>query len=124
MGTFAAEDNPDLACIQIDQGHTYFTEWTKDDTADYNANCNTASVEDENFNNAINVYPNPIVNTLHIKLVVGQKFKKAQIFNMLGKEVLTTSNSTIDMSSFPSGIYLLKIENTENSVAVRKIVKK
>ncbi|MEP2169718.1 leucine-rich repeat domain-containing protein [Polaribacter sp.] len=119
-----ATDNPDLACIQIDEGHTYFGDWEKDETAEYSTvDCNTLSVVDENFNNTIRVFPNPIINTLHINLSTEQEFKKAQIFNMLGKEVLTTSATTIDMSSFSSGIYLLKIENTDNNVVLRKIIK-
>ena len=124
LGTLNVTENPDLTCIQIDEAFTP-TEWEKDTTAEYNTNCGaTANTVDENFNNTINVFPNPIINTLHINLATGQEFKKAQIFNMLGKKVLTTTNTSIDMSSFSSGIYLLKIENRKNNIAVRKIIKK
>ncbi|MHA7944637.1 leucine-rich repeat domain-containing protein [Formosa sp. 3Alg 14/1] len=120
-----ATNNPDLTCIQIDEGHTYFGDWDKDETADYSTiDCNALSIADENFHSTIKVYPNPIINTLFINLEGKQEFKKAQIFNISGKVLLTTSNTTIDMSSFSAGIYLLKIENTENKVAVRKVIKK
>ena len=69
------------------------------------------------------VYPNPTKNILNI-LTNNVTINSISIYDMLGKEVLTTKevNNSIDVSSLKSGIYLVKIATNEASVT-KKIVK-
>ena len=48
------------------------------------------------------VFPNPADNILHINCT---EWIKGEIFNSLGKEVLQFTNTTIDVSQLPEGIY-------------------
>ena len=46
-----------------------------------------------------------------------------QVFTLLGKKVLEATTTIIDFSAIATGVYVLKVENTEGKVAVRKIIK-
>ena len=61
-----------------------------------------------NIVNDINfiVFPNPVKNTLNTN-VYGQK----RIVNILGKEVLSSKQKTIDVSSLSSGVYFIIYQN-------------
>lgn len=81
------------------------------------------SIEDNEFNSSIRMYPNPVTSELNIRLKTGDKLKSVQISNVLGEAILTTRNNEINISSLPAGIYFLKLENTEGKAGVRKIIK-
>jgi YVTN family beta-propeller protein len=82
----------------------------------------------------INVYPNPVTNTLTIdipQVAVGSMqeiVSNIAIYNLLGEEVYSTTNNklettnNIDVSPFPSGVYVVEVR-TEKGVEVRKFVK-
>lgn len=61
-----------------------------------------------NIVNDINfiVFPNPVKNTLNTN-VYGQK----RIVNILGKEVLSSKQKSIDVSSLSSGVYFIIYQN-------------
>ena len=59
----------------------------------------------------LTVYPNPATNKLTIKSSLNYQNIKITILKMFGESILTITNQTeIDISSIPSGTYLLKIE--------------
>jgi hypothetical protein len=72
----------------------------------------------------ISIYPNPVANVLH--LFFEKEFEpgiEIQIINTLGKVVSETPyNSDINVSSFPSGVYFLKIKNFEKQIAQKKFI--
>ena len=68
----------------------------------------------------IQVYPNPANGLLNIE---GQGIMLISISNLLGQTLQETKaedNTTLDMSRFESGMYLIRIE-TENGVTIQKV---
>ena len=71
-------------------------------------------------NNPISVYPNPVTNILNI---TGIDNTKVEFITDNGSIIHTDiSNSTIDLSGFRSGIYILNISNNSQSKSF-KIIK-
>jgi hypothetical protein len=74
--------------------------------------------------NVIKIYPNPSDNNLTIE---GENIYTIQCFDVIGRElktiVATAQKTTIDISNFPAGMYILKIISN-NKVHNCKIVKK
>ncbi|GGG53565.1 S8 family serine peptidase [Bizionia arctica] len=82
--------------------------------------------EVELFQNQMNVYPNPVLNELHISMPSTEKQVQVIVYNILGKKVLETqinSSSIINVSSLSNGIYLLKLE-TQNGTQTKKLIKR
>ncbi|WP_146185847.1 Ig-like domain-containing protein [Flavobacterium album] len=74
--------------------------------------------------NSVKVYPNPVTDVVHI--TAADAIKTVEIYNMLGQQMgakaMNGNQGQIDMGSFASGNYILKI-NTENASKTVKIVK-
>ncbi|MCQ2284641.1 MAG: T9SS type A sorting domain-containing protein, partial [Bacteroidales bacterium] len=86
----------------------------------------TLTVGIDDWAESISISPNPTYGKLRIKN--GElKLQNIRILDVFGKQVTTIPiderQAEIDFSSCAAGVYLLKIE-TENGVAVRKVVKK
>ena len=83
----------------------------------------TASVENNELL-GFSMYPNPANNVLNIS--AKETIQKADIFNVLGKKVMSVNiNKTkdaIDVSGLSSGIYLIKY-NVNNTVGTAKFIK-
>jgi putative heme degradation protein len=74
----------------------------------------------------LNIFPNPSNGVFTITFQnMPNKNSEIEIFNSLGqrinKDVLNTQTKTIDISSFPKGIYFLKISFGEKYV-FKKII--
>lgn len=69
------------------------------------------------------LYPNPTHGNFRIQLSNNLVFQEATIFNVLGKKVLTSIQTSIDVSTFSEGIYFVKI-NTNKGIIYKKIIKK
>ena len=52
------------------------------------------------------IYPNPLDGMVNIKMA---EFKKAMIYNLLGKKVIKINNSRIDISELSEGVYIIKL---------------
>ena len=68
----------------------------------------------------INLYPNPTNGLLNIE---GQGTMHISIANLLGQtlqETTSEGSTTLDLSCYESGMYLIRIE-TENGVMVQKV---
>ena len=71
---------------------------------------------DDNINMLqVNIYPNPVVNTLHIDIEYSDSYQiEVQIYNSIGKKVLrdhipAAGELTIDCHDLPSGVYFLRL---------------
>ncbi|MBR4138319.1 MAG: C10 family peptidase [Bacteroidales bacterium] len=85
----------------------------------YNNNCGTSAV-DEVITSNIRIYPNPTKGILNIE---GNGEMTISVLNVLGQKVLeasATANTTIDLSGFGEGIYMVRIE-TENRINTEKV---
>ena len=68
------------------------------------------------------IHPNPTKNIINIPN--SQDFLK-EIYSLVGLKLLESSKSTIDISHFSDGIYVLKISDIDNKISKTvKIVKK
>ncbi|WP_055447839.1 T9SS type A sorting domain-containing protein [Lacinutrix mariniflava] len=84
---------------------------------------NTLSTRDNNVLEAsINLYPNPVTNTL--KIETDKTIISLQLNDINGKTIYKTNQALtqLDMSTYNSGLYFMKIE-TEAGVSVKKVVK-
>lgn len=84
------------------------------------------SVSENEFQNAISIYPNPINRTLFIDFAIKSNSGEIEIFTILGRKIFETNlknqYNQIDLSDLISGIYILKI-HTEKSNSSFKIIK-
>ena len=119
---FDARFHQNLDCIQIDSGFTPPTDgtWQKDNTAFYSDDCaslSTGSLDVVDFD----VYPNPVENELTI--LTQAEIKTVQVYNLVGQEMLETTNNSINVSHLTSGIYLLHIETETGLSEFKRIIK-
>lgn len=75
-------------------------------------------INDNQANDGMWIYPNPTVDYINI----AGEFTTASVINLTGKVIIITTESKIDISSLPKGIYLLNI-STDNGIVSRKIMK-
>ncbi|OAD46344.1 M1 family aminopeptidase [Polaribacter atrinae] len=70
----------------------------------------------------ISLLPNPVNTDLTIKTSKNIIFKKALLYNTLGKEVLKSNSKHINISELSAGIYFIKVF-TDSGNLYRKIIK-
>ncbi len=68
---------------------------------------------------SINIYPNPTSGIFNIESSAGW-IEHAEVFTLQGQKVLEVSDDTVDLSMFPDGIYLLRVDGDPN---VHRVVK-
>ncbi|SFB04250.1 Por secretion system C-terminal sorting domain-containing protein [Flavobacterium swingsii] len=83
---------------------------------------NTLSSPDFSQNNLkVAVYPNPVSDILNIETET--EIKSVEIYNLQGQKIKTALSKQINVSDLASGIYMVRIEDTNNAVETKKIVK-
>jgi len=87
----------------------------------FTENCEL-SVEEFDLNFSIFLYPNPVETDLNITISGPTLFLKANLYSIEGKLLLTTFDTNIDLSHFPRGLYIVKIE-TDHGNMIHKVVK-
>lgn len=68
--------------------------------------------------NRFAVYPNPTSGILNI---AGENIESSEIYNYLGQSILTTKENKIDLSSYPAGVYFVKILTSDKTITVKFI---
>lgn len=83
----------------------------------------TLTVNEIIFDNLVfSVYPNPANDLLSISMTNNEKINRINIYNSIGENVYSTTNSsTINVSNLSNGIYLLEVVSG-NSRGIRRIV--
>ncbi|WP_395045102.1 M1 family aminopeptidase [Flavobacterium sp.] len=86
---------------------------------------NTTTLANENFelDKAIALYPNPVLNEIHIQLPSDISINNIIIFNSLGNKVLEKNALDFSLGSLSSGVYFIQIETSEGTFH-KKIIKK
>jgi hypothetical protein len=82
--------------------------------------CSVDAVEETTTSSCVNVYPNPTNGMLNIE---GQGTMHISVMNVLGQtlqETCSEGNTTLDLSQYESGMYLIRIE-TESGIEVQKV---
>ena len=84
------------------------------------------NVDDATLQNSISLYPNPTNGTVFINNIGNETLTKADIFDITGKKIMSFDNfynlKSIDINSFKTGLYFLKIYSNSGST-VKKIIK-
>ena len=75
----------------------------------------------------INIFPNPVHNTLYIKSKLNNQNTKIEVYNYLGKLLDTNQNKIaqhmqIDVSKLSSGIYIIKLKS-EDFISQKEFIK-
>ncbi|WP_297509291.1 T9SS type A sorting domain-containing protein [Flavobacterium sp.] len=72
--------------------------------------------------NGLSIYPNPVKNGLFYINTEANTTKSVRIFDMIGKEVLTTSKTdAVNVSGLNKGLYVVQITENGNT-AVQKLI--
>lgn len=89
-----------------------------------NFDCSSLSTAQNQYEQTISVYPNPVGDILEIQ-AVDFRATKLEIYNVLGEKIMTQSNSAtaIDVSNLKQGFYFLFISN-DNETAKITFIKK
>lgn len=77
------------------------------------------SIDDLNLSNSISIYPNP---SNGIYLIDSKDVMEYSVYNNVGAFVLSkTGSNQVDLTNYPSGIYLIKVETTNGELSKRLI---
>lgn len=121
VSSFAAADNPNLGCIQVDNTAYSIANWTNiDATASFSENRGVLNISDFSIESMF-LYPNPSTSMLNIEMETN--LKQATIYSILGAKVLKTKSNAINIINLKSGLYLIKIENETGRVTTKRFVK-
>jgi len=98
--------------------------WYKDATATYGTTCGTATVSENGLVSTINIYPNPVIDTLNI---ISTQNATYTMYDINGRAILNgiinIGNNTLELSYFDSGIYFLKVMSQDKYLTKRIILK-
>lgn len=87
----------------------------------------TNSLDDDELNNQISVYPNPAMQHLNIELDGNDRINKVIVYNQLGQMMMSEqvdqlNKYTLVVDRLAQGSYMLIIETQANKKAVKKFV--
>ena len=114
-----------LACEPLTVVLLYGDENLNNDTCLLAFGENTASAQLSQRSDKFSIYPNPAVDQVQIQTNLSQVGNSFFVYDFTGKLMFTGElmfeNTTVDMSSFSNGMYLIKIGNNLGNVF--KVVK-
>jgi len=71
----------------------------------------------------ISVYPNPAKNRIQVSSG-GHKIILISIYDMLGKEMISTTEKEIDVSKLPEGVYFMQVKTSEGLFTKKVIIQR
>lgn len=85
--------------------------------------CDPEGIEEISNEKSFDIFPNPVSDKVHIDIVSGETLR---IFDVNGKQILKKSinkhDLVIDLSHYPSGVYLFSIEDN-GKIYTEKVIK-
>lgn len=121
-----AHNTPNLVCISVADvnaaanGTGIYNNWLVDSNAFYDNTC-TVSYEEIRQKEKNCIVPNPVGDQFRIDLRYST-FRKAVIYDLMGRQVLETSVTEIETTALNRGTYLIHID-TDAGRIVKKITK-
>ncbi len=98
---------------------SYAVEVTQNGCVDTSACEQVNNVGINENNSSITIHPNPTTGLVELQGINGSF--KVDVYDYAGKYLKSTSRSTIDLSDYPSGIYLLKVAYGDNTEELRVV---
>ncbi|MBR1513709.1 MAG: thiol protease/hemagglutinin PrtT [Bacteroidales bacterium] len=86
----------------------------------FNNDCDPTAVPETTIENDIDVYPNPTTGLVYVE---GQGTMHITVSNVLGQQLMQTTaegNTSLDLSRYGQGMYLVRIESA-NGVTMQKV---
>lgn len=123
LGNLSNSDYVIILDISIVAGinTTCITPWKRDT---FQLNYSIVGIGELDFSEGMNLYPNPSTNTL--KITSERTIQKAEIYNLLGEQVLLQSldakNVELNIAVLPKGVYLLKLKGSSWE-KVKRVIK-
>lgn len=82
------------------------------------------SLENNSFiENNISLFPNPVTDVLILKTTNNIIIENNVVYNMLGKKILESTNTKVNLEQLNSGVYFIKISTNAGNIH-RKFIKK
>ena len=103
--------------------------WYLDEIYVYNCDKPFLAVENLSLTNGVQVFPNPTLGKLTIQNNTTAKLTNAQVYSVSGQLIKSfnldksAKSSTIDLSTFAKGTYVIKVNSDTESTSV-KVIKK
>lgn len=120
-GSYYVQGSPSFCpnSISNNQGYSLIVE--------LDLNCTLANDNFTNLKDLVKIYPNPVASILTVDLGQDNNINSYSIIDASGKllitkDVLSKSNTTIDVTGLSSGIYILKLASDSGKV-FKKFVK-
>ena len=112
----SAENNPNLTCVEVDdpawqaQNNIIFDAGvTFDTTCNYPSGCFSLPTTITDYTNSINLYPNPTNKLITLDIEGYNGLVNVEVYDLTGKLLQTTTNTTISMGEYAKGIYVFKV---------------
>ncbi len=120
--------------VQVQPGTSTTIFWTITDEAGNETDCSftlnvdeVLSIQDEQFANALQLYPNPVNESLNIFYTGDDAINSIHIYDVTGKLVKQVvegqSLAVISMQDVSAGVYFVQIKG-QNAIAVKRVIKK
>ena len=74
---------------------------------------------EENETVAVALYPNPVKYRLTVK---AENLQSVEVFNIVGQQVMVSSETTFDMSDMTQGVYFVRVV-CEGGMITQRVVK-
>lgn len=87
------------------------------------AECETLGIEDQNVTQNATIYPNPATNVINISLK-NATVAHVAIYSLTGAKVMQIEDaSKLNISKLAVGVYLVRVQDSNNAVFFKRIVK-
>jgi hypothetical protein len=70
----------------------------------------------------IKIYPNPATSSINID-AINTSVQEIKLYDVLGKEIFTTSQTSFDIDQLVNGVYIVKIKDDLGNITTRKVIK-
>ena len=88
---------------------------------------NIVSVEEEEFNNKVTIYPNPNSGQFQISIENNTKDALIEVYDVVGniieRRITNGNQTTVDISNQAKGVYFVKVKQNDTVIVEKMIVK-
>ena len=110
--SFRNEDETLCESTPISNDHNPLIDWAEV--------CNSWHIDEVAINDNCVLYPNPTTGLLTIQT---EDFSSAMVYDLLGRLMKQSKQTTIDLGRLPQGLYVVKIFDHSGNSIIRKVIK-